>query len=241
MEKVVLKAAVKAVLGIFIIFILAFAVFNLAFPQHMATITENMGYYSLAVKYADLRYSYTKNYNDLVRCFEDGVLAKNDSYVIKYGDKVIENVQKFEQLCTDKQNADSAYEYGDWVYSKISVSYYAEGRKDSNKDNGDKKILKAFELAIYNNGTEEFRYGNALMSLAASISTARDSETAFLMCRVLDEGYLIPEGNIITPTDQTQKEYLDLVKTNMKSTANNSAALNFTQEYNTFGIKETDK
>lgn len=227
----VLKSAVKAVLGIFIIFILAFAVFNLAFPQHMATITENMGYYSLAVKYADLRYSYTKNYDDLVRCFEDGVLAKNDSYVIKYGDKVIENEQKFDELCADKQNTDSDYEYRDWAYSKISVAYYKEGRKDGNRDSGDKKILKAFELAIYDNGTEEFRYGNALMSLAASISTARDGETALLMYRVLDEGFMIPGDAIITPTEQTQKDYLDQVKTNMKSTVENSAALNFFKVY----------
>lgn len=229
MEKVVLKAAVKAVLGILIIFVLAFAVFNLAFPQHMATITENMGYYSLAVKYADLRYSYTKNYSDLVRCFEDGVLAKNDIYVIKYGDKVIENVQKFDKLCEDKNNFNSAYVYRDWVYSKISVSYYNEGRKESNKDNSDKKISKAFELAINSNGTEEFRYGNALMSLAASISTAHDSENAVLMCKVLDGDY--PDGVKIEPTDQTQIEYLDLVKTNMRSTANSSAAFGYTQEY----------
>lgn len=224
MEKVVLKAAVKAALGILIIFVLAFSVFNLAFPQHMATITENMGYYSLAVKYADLRYSYTKNYNDLVRCFEDGVLAKNDSYIIKYGDMVIENVQKFEQLCIDKQDPYSAYLYGDWAYSKISVSYYNEGRGDNNRDNGDKKILKAVELAIDSSGTEEFRYGNALMSLAASIYSAHDSDTAFLMCKVLYEGYLIPEGRLITPTDATEIEYFELVKTNMRSTADGYTA-----------------
>lgn len=232
MEKVVLKAAVKAVLAILIIFVLAFAVFNLAFPQHMATITENMGYYSLAVKYADLRYSYTKNYGDLVRCFEDGVLAKNDSYVIKYGEKVIENKDKFEELCADKQNADNTqYLYKDWAYSRISVSYYNEGRKDSNRDNGDKKILKAFELAIESNGTEEFRRSNALMSLAASIYTARDGDTALLMFRVLDEGYLIPDGQIITPTEKSQKDDLDLVKTNMKSTVENSSAVSFGGAY----------
>ena len=230
MEKVVLKAAVKAVLGILIIFVLAFSVFNLAFPQHMATITENMGYYSLAVKYADLRYSYTKNYNDLVRCFEDGVLAKNDTYVIKYGDMVIENVQKFEQLCIDKQDPYSAYLYGDWAYSKISVSYYNEGCKERKKDSEDsKKILKAVELAIVNCGTEEFRYGNALMSLAASIYSSHDSETAYLMCKVLYDGYLLPEGKFISPTDATEIESFEQVKTNMRSTADGYTAAALTQ------------
>lgn len=231
MEKVVLKAAVKAVLAILIIFVLVFAVFNLAFPQHMATFTENMGYYSLAVKYADLRYSYTKNYDDLVRCFEDGVLAKNDSYVIKYGESVIENKDKFEELCEKKQNADSAYLYRDWAYSKVSVSYYNEGKKDSNKDNGEKKVVKAFELAIEGNGLDEFRYGNALMSLAASISAARDGNTALLMFRVLDEGFMLPDGQKITPTEQRQIDDFELVKTKMRSTVENSSAVIYDSAY----------
>lgn len=56
MQKLVVKTAVKTVLILLGIVIAAFAIFNFAFPQHMATAMESLGNYDMAVKYANLRY-----------------------------------------------------------------------------------------------------------------------------------------------------------------------------------------
>lgn len=177
LEKIVVKTAVKTVLIILGILIAVFAVFNFAFPQHMATATESIGNYDLAVKYSLLRYNYTKKCEDLARCFEDSVLLGEDKYILEYGEKLTAHVN-YEEVCKSKneQQSGSRFDYKHWVNSKLAVSYYNTGEK-----------TKAITLASEDNGTQSFVYGNALMSLAASIRSAADGEAATAILAVLEE------------------------------------------------------
>ena len=195
------KTAVKTVLIILGILIAVFAVFNFAFPQHMATATESIGNYDLAVKYASLRYYYTKNCDDLARCFDDSVLLGKDEYILQYGEPLI-NHRDYDAVCTDKnsQQTGSGYDYDHWVKGKLAVSYYNTGKKD-----------KAVDMAAADNGNKSFTYGNALMSLAVRIRAEKDAETAEKLADVL---------KLITPTEQQEVNYLNTVISAMTTVAN---------------------
>lgn len=195
MEKLVVKTAVKTVLIILGIFIAVFAIFNFAFPQHMATVTESIGNYELAVKYASLRYYYTKNCDDLARCFDDSVLLGKDEYILQYGEQLINKGSDYEEVCKSKNvlQTGSGYDYDHWVKGKLAVSYYNTGKPD-----------KAIEMALDDNGNNRFPYGNALMSLAARVRAEKDAETAKKLLKVLEEEFE-------EPSDTKERENLNKV------------------------------
>lgn len=197
MEKLVVKTAVKTVLIILGVFIAVFAVINFAFPQHMATLTEGIGNYDLAVKYANLRYSYTKNCDDLARCFDDSVLWGEDKYILEYGEKLIAH-KDYESIC-EKRNEEQTgklYNYDRWVKSKLCVSMYNTGKKG-----------KAIELASVENGTDSFIYGNAFMALSTRIKANKDAESAAIILAELEK---------INPSDATEQENLTHLKEIMR-------------------------
>ncbi len=203
MEKLVVKTAVKTVLIILGIFIAVFAVFNFAFPQHMATATESIGNYDLAVKYASLRYYYTKSCYDLARCFDDSVLLGKDEYILQYGEPLIDH-KDYGDVCKRKDGAQtgSRYSYDHWVKSKLSISYYNTGKKD-----------KAIETAEQDNGKTGFVYGNALMSLAARVKSEKDVETAQKLVDIL---------KTISTTDSKEGGYLTEVISSLLSLISNN-------------------
>ncbi len=206
MEKLVVKTAVKTVLIILGIFLVVFAVFNLAFPQHMATITESTGNYALAVKYADLRYSYTKDCADLSRCFDDSVFLGSDAQIRKYGDKLVEDAG-FEKVCEQKDVAYEGYDYERWVYSKIAVARY-HTEEDKNE---------ALKYALEKNGSDSFAKGNAVMSIASEVISSKDVNSAKNLCDWIKNGVAdlnIPE---IKPTDKDEQNYLKIVVTALES------------------------
>ena len=198
MEKIVVKTAVKTVLIILAAILAVFAVFNFAFPQHMATLTEGMGNYSLAIKYASLRYSYTHDGEDLARCFDDAVLWKNDKYIIEYGEELIKRYD-FSDVCESKNKSSGIYDYKHRVYGKLAVSYYNTGKKSD-----------AVLFAASANEPDSFVYGNALMSLAVAVRAAHDSETC---------GLLIEELEKIHPVNEQEISYLNQVIASLRATS----------------------
>ena len=209
MEKIVVKTAVKTVLIILAALLAVFAVFNFGFPQHMATAMEGIGNYDLAVKYASLRYRYTKDCGDLARCFDDSVLLENDKYILEYGEKLIEN-KDYADVCREKdeQQKGSRYDYDHWVKSKLSISYYNTGN-----------AAKAIDTAVVNekkDGVLHFEYGNALMSLAARIRTDRDAEAA---------GYLLEALEEVVPADSIEEKNLEEVKIAMRNVKNGGGSV----------------
>ncbi|MDE7087814.1 MAG: hypothetical protein K2O67_06450 [Clostridia bacterium] len=199
MEKIVVKTAVKTVLIILGILAVVFAIFNFAFPQHMATATESLGNYDLAVKYASLRYHYTNDCHDLARCFDDSVLLGNDKYILQYGDELVAH-RDYEDVCEDRNALyGGGYDYNRRVNSKRAVAMYNTG-----------KGAEGIDLAAQLNGTTSFVMGNPLMSLAALIRTNQDGEGAKLMKDKLER---------INPAEQKEKDYLTEVKAAMNGLA----------------------
>ncbi|MCM1438235.1 MAG: hypothetical protein NC131_03345 [Roseburia sp.] len=198
MEKLVVKTAVKTVLIILGIFIAVFAIFNFAFPQHMATATESIGNYDLAVKYASLRYYYTKSCDDLARCFDDSVLLGKDEYILQYGEPLIKHGD-YKKVCARKneQQLGSLYDYDHWVKGKIVVSYY-----------NTEKFDEAVEMAFEDNGAQSFAYGNSVMSLSSRVIAEEDAETAQKILARLDG---------LHPSDATEEGYLTTVRQRLKN------------------------
>lgn len=198
MEKLVVKTAVKTVLILLGVAVVAFAVVNFAFPQYMATVSESMGNYDLAVKYASLRYRYTRNCDDLARCFDDGVLSGNDKYVLQFGEQLVEH-RDYAEVCREKDHKQtgSGYSYNHWVQARLAIAYY----------NTDQKA-KAIDMAAEDNGTESFVYGNPLMSLVAYIRSGNDKEAA---------KYILTKLNAIHPADAKEQGYLTEAVTAMNS------------------------
>ena len=201
MEKIVVKTAVKTVLAILAVLVVVFAIFNFAFPQHMATFMESIGNYSLAVKYSSLRYSYTGDSMDLSRCFENSVSLGNDDYIIEYGEELVAK-EDFSSVCELKEkefyelndkyfDEDVVYDYNQRVKGKLSVAYYHNGEDE-----------RAINYAFAANGTESFISGNALITLYLEIRSENDSEAAGMMLEVLSK---------VSPSDEKEAQSLSEV------------------------------
>ena len=98
MFKTICKTALKTLLLLAVLVLVAFAVASLGFPSDMAGLCEKSGNYSMAAGYANLSYTYYMDVNDLNRCFLDSVYSRNDSRIIKFGDNLIAD-EKFAEVC----------------------------------------------------------------------------------------------------------------------------------------------
>lgn len=214
MQKLVVKTAVKTVLILLGIVIAAFAIFNVAFPQHMATAMESLGNYDMAVKYANLRYFYTKDTFDLARCFDDSVLAGSDGNVISYGE-MLRADKNYGKVCAERNSLYNdlysdqfgfKFDYDLRVESSLSVSYYNEATAKEGDERAE-YTQKAIDFAKEANGETKFTYGNALMTLSVRIINQKDEAAAAAMLTALDS---------LTVEDSKQQSDLDYVKTMLR-------------------------
>lgn len=214
MQKLVVKTAVKTVLILLGIIIAAFAIFNFAFPQHMATAMEALGNYNMAVKYANLRYTYTGDCFDLARCYDDSVLSGENENIILYAEKLLAD-KDYERVCAERNGiyndmyADQFgfnFDYDLRVRSTTSVAYYSQAIKMDGDDRST-YTQKAINFALDANGNDRFPYGNSLMTLSIKIANNNDLAAAELMLVALDG---------ITPTDEEEKGDLMYFKNKLR-------------------------
>lgn len=214
MQRLIVKTAVKTVLILLGIVIAVFAIFNFAFPQHMATAMETLGNYGMAVKYANLRYVYTNDSMDLARCYDDSVLAEDDGAIIYYAEKLIDDFY-YDHVCAVRNGTYNDmysdqfgfnFDYDLRVRSTLSASYYNEAVKL----NGSERVeytQKAVDFALQANGTNRFPYGNALMVLAISVTNQNDSVAANMMLVALDG---------VTTENSQEGDYLTYFKSKLR-------------------------
>ncbi len=198
----VVKTAVKTFLIILAIVVVAFGVFNFACPQHMATFSEQIGNYTMAVRYAALRYSYSGSTYDLARCVEDSILAADGSprsdanaLIVEYGNQFFEkdDCEKVLRDLTEERGIDYTALFGN---NLVNARYYT----------GD--FAGALSLAVELNGSTSFVYGNALMSLTAKVVGAQDAANAPALLEAL---------NGITPSDGGEQSVLDSIKDSVRA------------------------
>lgn len=197
MENIIVKTAVKTALILLGMLIIAFAVFNFVYPQHMATFTEGIGNYSLAVKYSSLRYTYTGDGYDLARCVDDSILWGKDDPIANYGTKLL-NHDRFEEVCEWKdEQFEGKFSYLRFVSGKVAVADY---------NLGDYSTAKA--VAFKANGYSDFENGNPVMSLALRIVAKEDKENA---------QDLMAEMAKITPANDKQQAILTETSKRLKT------------------------
>lgn len=156
MGNVVLKTALRTVLIVLIALFMAFGVASIAFPQHMATLFENMGAYSFATGYSGLAYAYKKSTANLARCVDDSILAHDDENIINYGEMLIAR-NDFEEF--------ASAEYKQFITGNLACAKYNKGEKDS--------ALEIAKNAMA--GVEGFPKNNALAALAIRAAQKKDA------------------------------------------------------------------
>lgn len=176
MSKVILKTALKTLLIVAIVVLVAFGVASLGFPSDMASLCEKTGNYSMATGYASLSYTYSKDVKDLNRCFTDSIYAKNDGNIVKFGDQLI-NDEKFPEVCenitvikvkTDKKEMEIPIDYKQYVYGQVAAAKYRTGNKE--------QALETAKNAM--EGVEGFPANNALAILSLQVIQSGDKGTA---------------------------------------------------------------
>jgi hypothetical protein len=198
-EKLIVRTAAKTVVIILIIVAIIFAVFNFVFPQHMATYCENVGNYSLAVKYTSLRYTYTGSADDLERCVQDSILSGVDDYIADYGKQLLDN-DELEQIV--ERNGDGypgGQNYYEYLSGKVAASKSTIGDFDG-----------AWEIALKANGTTSFKSGNPVTTLAIRIISDKNKDAATKMVEKLQE---------ITPQEESEQTSLRELTKRLRSVA----------------------
>jgi hypothetical protein len=130
----------------------------------MATAFEKVGNYTIATEYASTAYERSGDVDDLTRLVDDSILAHKDNYIIKYGEKLINN-DKFDEVCEQKDAKISGMDYKQFIGGKVAVAYYDDGN-----------FAKALQVASNVNGTTSFKSGNALIALAERLIDKGDSK-----------------------------------------------------------------
>ena len=169
MFKTICKTALKTLLLLAVVVLVAFGVASLGFPSDMAGLCEKSGNYAMATGYANISYTYTKDVNDLNRCFLDSVHAHNDGNVIKFGEKLIAD-EKFSEVCESTASLVET-DYKQYVYGRLAAAKYRKG----NKDEAVQLALNAME------GVSGFPKNNALAVLSVQVIESGDKDTANIL------------------------------------------------------------
>lgn len=192
LKNVVTKTAFKTVLIVIIALIVAFATASLGFPQHMATMFENVGAYSFATGYAGLAYKYSGTVENLARCVDNSILAADDANIVNYGDKLVKH-KDFISYSEKRTAASGKVDYYHFVYGKLACAKYNRGNKDG--------AFKTAQTSMQD--VSDFPVNNALALLV--IRAVKKSDMEF--CQKLSDA-IIGKFN---PSGEQQQKYYDAV------------------------------
>ena len=185
--KIVTHTAFKAVIIIILVLLIAFATASLGFPQHMATMFEDMGAYSFATGYAGLAYKYSGTVENLSRCVDDSIIAKDDANIVNYGEKIVKR-KDFISYCEKRNAASDGVDYYHFVYGNLARAKYNRGNKDG--------ALKTAQTSMQN--IEGFPVNNAFALLATRAVKNKDRN----FCEQI---YMLING--IEPSPEQQEYY----------------------------------
>lgn len=188
MFKVIFKTALKTLIIVAVVVLVAFGIASLGFPSQMAGMCEKSGNYKMATGYASLSYTYSKNVNDLNRCFVDSMYAKNDNDTVKFGDKLIAD-EKFSEVCesiteitvkTGGKEVKIPIDYRQYVCGHVSAAKYRKGKKD--------EALNTATAAM--EGVQGFPKNNALAILSLQVIESGDKDTAAKLITEIESNHV---------------------------------------------------
>ena len=164
MKKIVIKAASITVGALVAAGILIFSLWILISPQSMASVSEKLGNYDFAVTCASLKYKYSSDTIDLARCAEDGILAGDDGYIVKYCEELI-GKGDFDEVCRRKDEELSRTQFGvyaanykTYIIGNLAAAQYRSGDLEkaiSTAGLGEVQCYAKLVIEIVANGSEE--------------------------------------------------------------------------------------
>ena len=131
-DKVMLKAFISTFSAIILLFAFMFSVIALAFPSTMMELSYDFGRDETSIRYAQRAYNWFDDTYYMAYAMEVAIGSDNQEMIEKCGEIVVEDDQYFTQYCAEKQAllSDDMMRYEDYLYGKIAVAKYIQGKKE---------------------------------------------------------------------------------------------------------------
>jgi hypothetical protein len=200
-DKVILKAFLSTLAAILLLFAFMFGVLAAAFPSTMMQLSYDFGKDASSIRYAERAYRWFDDTSYMVHALEVAIGSDNQEKIEQCGLVVVEDAECFTQYCAEKDAVlfdKVSMKYEQYVYGKIAVAKYMQGKKD-----------EAIEYAF---GTLQggFPQSNAAVTVLYSAHSVGDYETKNLIKGKMEQ--LQADG-----FNDMDKAYFDSVLASMSS------------------------
>ena len=128
-DKVILKAFISTFSAIVLLFAFMFGALALVFPSTMMYVCYDFGGDKTSIRYAERAYSWFDDTYYMAYAMEVAIGSDNQEKIEECGLRVVADEPYFAQYCADK-GADMPTAYEDFIYGKIAVAKYEQGKKE---------------------------------------------------------------------------------------------------------------
>lgn len=132
-DKVILKAFLSTLAAILLLFAFMFGVLAAAFPSTMMQLSYDFGKDASSIRYAERAYRWFDDTSYMVHALEVAIGSDNQEKIEQCGLIVVEDTEYFMQYCAEKDARlpdEISMTYEQYVYGKIAVAKYTQGKKD---------------------------------------------------------------------------------------------------------------
>ena len=132
-DKVILKAFISTFSAIVLLFAFMFGMLALAFPSTMMQLSYDFGQDETSIRYAERAYGWFDDTYYMAYAMEVAIGSDNQEKIEQCGLLVVEDEPYFTQYCADKRaNMPTSItgDYEDFIYGKIAVAKYEQGKKE---------------------------------------------------------------------------------------------------------------
>ena len=132
-DKVIFKAFISTLTAIILLFAFMFSVLALAFPSTMMQLSYDFGRDKSSIRYARRAYNWFDDTYYMAYAMEVAIGSDNQRMIEECGQIVVEDEAYFTQYCAEKQEKLSGVvevSYEDYLYGKIAVAKYEQGKKE---------------------------------------------------------------------------------------------------------------
>jgi hypothetical protein len=132
-DKVILKAFISTFSAIVLLCAFMVGVLALAFPSTMMHLSYDFGQDKSSIKYAERAYNWFDDTYYMAYAMEVAIGCDNQEKIETCGEALVKDEPYFTQYCAEKQAnlpATMKTRYEDYLYGKIAVAKYEQGKKE---------------------------------------------------------------------------------------------------------------
>ena len=177
-DKVIVKAFISTLSAIVLLFAFMFGSLALAFPSTMMQLSYDFGQDASSIRYAQRAYNWFEDTYYMAYAMEVAIGSDNQEMIEHCGEIVVEDEEYFTQYCAEKQAglpASVTVRYEDYLYGKIAVAKYEQGKKEE-------AVVYAFDTL--NGG---FPRDNAAVAVFYAAARNNDQATVDMMKGKMEE------------------------------------------------------